>query len=114
MCRIANKNRVRFSKRLQTSGKIHGIAKNCNACICTILHLPNYRRPGVEPDAQLWAHAMTVFRPIAGVATAIAAGLATNLFGAPRSKAVEPPLEDAKTPAAGNEQCEHACSRNAL
>ena len=29
---------------------------------------------------------MTVFRPIAGVATAIAAGLATNLFGAPRSK----------------------------
>src|SRR5437667_9866382 len=30
---------------------------------------------------------MTVFRPIAGVATAIAAGLATNLFGAPRSKA---------------------------
>ena len=27
---------------------------------------------------------MTVFRPIAGVVTAIAAGLATNLFGAPR------------------------------
>jgi HflK protein len=27
---------------------------------------------------------MTVFRPIAGVATAIAAGLATNLFGVPR------------------------------
>ena len=41
---------------------------------------------------------MTVFRPIAGVATAIAAGLATNLFGAPRSKATEPPLEAAKTP----------------
>src|ERR1700716_526886 len=35
---------------------------------------------------------MTVFRPIAGVATAIAAGLATNLFGAPRLKATEPPL----------------------
>src|SRR5437660_8803032 len=32
---------------------------------------------------------MTVFRPIAGVATAIAAGLATNLFGAPRPKATE-------------------------
>ena len=44
---------------------------------------------------------MTLFRPIAGVATAIAAGLATNLFGAPRSKATEPPLEAAKTPAAG-------------
>ena len=43
---------------------------------------------------------MTLFRPIAGVATAIAAGLATNLFGAPRSKATEPPLEAAKTPAA--------------
>jgi len=50
---------------------------------------------------------MTVFRPIAGVATAIAAGLATNLFGAPRSKATEPPLEVAKTPAAGDERCQH-------
>ena len=51
---------------------------------------------------------MTVFRPIAGVATAIAAGLATNLFGAPRSKATEPPLEVAETPAAGDERCQHA------
>lgn len=51
---------------------------------------------------------MTVFRPIAGVATAIAAGLATNLFGAPRSKATEPPLEVAKAPAAGDERCQHA------
>jgi HflK protein len=48
---------------------------------------------------------MTVFRPIAGVATAIAAGLATNLFGAPRATA---PLEVAKTPAAGDEGCQHA------
>jgi HflK protein len=51
---------------------------------------------------------MTVFRPIAGVATAIAAGLATNLFGGPRSKATEHPLEVAKTPAAGDERCQHA------
>jgi len=51
---------------------------------------------------------MTVFRPIAGVATAIAAGLATNLFGAARSKATEPPLEVAKTSAAGDERCQHA------
>jgi HflK protein len=51
---------------------------------------------------------MTVFRPIAGVATAIAAGLATNLFGAPRSKAAELPLEVAKAPAAGDERCQHA------
>ena len=51
---------------------------------------------------------MTLFRPIAGVATAIAAGLATNLFGAPRSKATEPPLEAAKTPAAAEERCQHA------
>ncbi|MDI4234727.1 SO_0444 family Cu/Zn efflux transporter [Bradyrhizobium sp. Arg237L] len=50
---------------------------------------------------------MTVFRPIAGVATAIAAGLATNLFGVPR--VTEPPLEVAKTPAAADEQCQHAC-----
>src|SRR5215471_15613274 len=32
---------------------------------------------------------MTVFRPVAGVATAIAAGIATNLFGAPRSRTAE-------------------------
>jgi HflK protein len=51
---------------------------------------------------------MTVFRPIAGVVTAIAAGLATNLFGAPRSKATDPPLEVAKTPAARDERCQHA------
>jgi HflK protein len=51
---------------------------------------------------------MTVFRPIAGVLTAIAAGFATNLFGAPRSKATEPPLEVAKTPAARDERCQHA------
>src|ERR1700687_5641454 len=51
---------------------------------------------------------MTVFRPIAGVATAIAAGLATNLCGAPRSKATEQPLEVAKTPAARDERCQHA------
>src|SRR5246127_4213318 len=51
---------------------------------------------------------MTVFRPIAGVATAIAAGLATNLFGAPRSKTTGPPLEVAKSPAAGEERCQHA------
>src|SRR6478736_8305772 len=51
---------------------------------------------------------MTLFRPIAGVATAIAAGLATNLFGAPRPKATEPPLEAAKTPAAAEERCQHA------
>ena len=51
---------------------------------------------------------MTVFRPIAGVATAIAAGLATNLFGVPRSKATEPPPEVAKTPTAGDERCQHA------
>ncbi|HLN08727.1 MAG TPA: SO_0444 family Cu/Zn efflux transporter, partial [Xanthobacteraceae bacterium] len=32
---------------------------------------------------------MTVFRPVAGIATAIAAGLATNLFGAPRAGSVD-------------------------
>jgi HflK protein len=34
---------------------------------------------------------MTVFRPLAGIATAIAAGLATNLFGVPRVAAPAPP-----------------------
>jgi HflK protein len=48
---------------------------------------------------------MTVFRPIAGVATAIAAGLATNLFGARRS--TEPRADVAKAPAAGDERCQH-------
>src|SRR5437868_13441600 len=49
---------------------------------------------------------MTVFRPIAGVTTAIAAGLATNLFGAPR--ATEPPLEVARARASGDERYQHA------
>jgi HflK protein len=35
---------------------------------------------------------MTVFRPIAGVMTAIAAGLATNFFGVPRSRHAGTPL----------------------
>ena len=53
---------------------------------------------------------MTVFRPVAGVATAIAAGLATNLFGAPNSSATGRPLRPAKNPAAGSDsgQCQHA------
>src|SRR5262249_33276141 len=44
---------------------------------------------------------MAVFRPIAGVATAIASGLATNLFGGWRSKATEPRAEC-------DEGCQHA------
>src|SRR6202166_3328864 len=53
---------------------------------------------------------MTVFRPVAGVATAIAAGLATNLFGVPGSSATGRPLRPAKNPAArsGSDQCQHA------
>ena len=51
---------------------------------------------------------MAVFRPIAGVATAIASGLATNLFGGWRSIATEPQAEVAKIPAASDEGCQHA------
>ena len=51
---------------------------------------------------------MAVFRPIAGVATAIASGLATNLFGGWRPKATEPLAEVAMTPAVGDEGCQHA------
>src|SRR5436305_5681744 len=77
----------------------------------TVAYLVATPETGVDsislPDA-LTAPVMTVFRPIAGVATAIAAGLATNLFGTPRSKGTEPSLEVAKTPAAGDERCQHA------
>jgi HflK protein len=51
---------------------------------------------------------MAVFRPIAGVATAIASGLATNLFGGWRSIATERQAEVAKIPAASDEGCQHA------
>jgi HflK protein len=51
---------------------------------------------------------MTVFRPIAGVATAIASGLATNLLGASHSIATRPPADVAITPAAGDGQCQYA------
>src|SRR6516165_2410295 len=52
---------------------------------------------------------MTVFRPIAGIATAIAAGVATNLFGAPRSRAAEVPSPqpmDNLAAGCGAEQCQ--------
>jgi HflK protein len=50
---------------------------------------------------------MTVFRPVAGVATAIVAGLATNVFGAPRSRTREPhPTPD--TIACGDSDRYHA------
>ena len=77
----------------------------------TVAFLVATPETGVDSIALTYAltdPVMTVFRPIAGVATAIAAGLATNLFGAPRSKATEPPLEVAKTPAVGDERCQHA------
>ncbi len=52
---------------------------------------------------------MTVFRPVAGVATAIAAGLSTNLFGVSGSGANELPLPSAKNPAGiDSTQCQHA------
>ena len=41
---------------------------------------------------------MTVFRPIAGVVTAIAAGLATNFFGVPRREAADPAPGQAAIP----------------
>jgi HflK protein len=49
---------------------------------------------------------MTVFRPVAGVATAIAAGLATNLLG---SSATGWPLRPVKNPAAASDSdhCQH-------
>jgi HflK protein len=49
---------------------------------------------------------MTVFRPLAGVATAIAAGLATNLFGMPRVAAPAPVEPENNPPAC----CEAASS----
>ena len=52
---------------------------------------------------------MTVFRPVAGVATAIAAGLATNFFGMPGSGTNELPGPPAQNPAGTQgKQCEHA------
>src|SRR6476620_4958315 len=78
----------------------------------TVAFLVATPETGVESISLTYAltdPVMTVFRPIAGVATAIAAGLAPNLVGAPRSKATERPLGVAnKTPAAGDERCQHA------
>src|SRR5438105_3161877 len=78
------------------------------ATVAFLVATPETGVDGISLTYALTDPVMTVFRPIAGVATAIAAGLATNLFGAPRSKATKPPLEVAKTPAAGDERCQHA------
>lgn len=53
---------------------------------------------------------MTVFRPIAGVVTAIAAGLATNLLGAPRSNTelAIGPVAGAPAGARDDERCHQA------
>src|SRR5262249_865593 len=48
---------------------------------------------------------MTVFRPVAGVATAIVAGLVTNLFGAPRSGTLEPQPTPDTTACADSDPC---------
>src|SRR4029077_14962050 len=50
VCRIAHENRVWFSERLQTSGKIHRVAKSCNSSVCAT-YFPDHRRPSVKPDA---------------------------------------------------------------
>ncbi|WP_024508011.1 SO_0444 family Cu/Zn efflux transporter [Bradyrhizobium sp. ARR65] len=48
---------------------------------------------------------MTVFRPVAGVATAIVAGLATNLFGAPHARTPEPHPTPDTTACRDSDQC---------
>jgi hypothetical protein len=59
--RVTHEDRVWFSERLQTCGEIHRVAKDSDSCVCTILHFPDYRRPGVEPDARWFAVAMFRF-----------------------------------------------------
>src|SRR5882757_6423353 len=65
-------------------------------CSCGVLPTAlGLRKQGATPGATV---AFLVATP--------ETGLATNLFGAPRSKAIEQPLEVA-TPAAGDERCQH-------
>src|SRR5215467_12310745 len=52
---------------------------------------------------------MTIFRPIAGIVTAIAAGLATNLFATSSSETIEPhPPQTTDPTAYGNANQSHA------
>jgi HflK protein len=81
------------------------------ATVAFLVATPETGADGISLTYALTDPLMTVFRPIAGVATAIAAGLATNLFGAPRSRATEvPPPRPMENLAAGcdAEQCQHA------
>ena len=51
-----------FGQSLQTRREIHRVAKDGNASVGTVLHLPDHRRPGVETDAQLRPDAMFRFK----------------------------------------------------
>jgi HflK protein len=90
---------------LPTALGLHKQGATPGATVAFLVATPETGVDSISLTYALTDPVMTVFRPIAGVATAIAAGLATNLFGAPRSKATEQPLEIAKTPAAGDERC---------
>jgi HflK protein len=93
---------------LPTALGLHKQGATPGATVAFLVATPETGADSISLTYALTDPVMTVFRPIAGVATAIASGLATNLFGAPRSKTTEPRAGVAKTPAAADEQCQHA------
>src|SRR5262245_34936739 len=93
---------------LPTALGLHKQGATPGATVAFLVATPETGADSIGLTYALTDPVMTMFRPIAGVATAIASGLATNLFGAPHSKATEPRADVAKTPAAADEQRQHA------
>jgi len=56
--RLAHRRRVRFGERLQARRHIYRVAENGDAGFGTRLDGADYRRTGIEPDAQLRLHAV--------------------------------------------------------
>ena len=96
---------------LPTALGLHKQGATPGATVAFLVATPETGADSISLTYALTDPLMTVFRPIAGVATAIAAGLATNLFGAPRSRAAEvSPPRPMENLAAGcdAEQCQDA------
>src|SRR6516162_6581137 len=96
---------------LPTAVGLHREGATPGATVAFLVATPETGADSISLTYALTDPLMTVFRPIAGVATAVAAGLATNLFGAARSRTAEaPPPRLMEDLAAGCDagQCQHA------
>src|SRR5262244_3009060 len=84
---------------LPTAVGLHREGATPGATVAFLVATPETGADSISLTYALTDPIMTVFRPVAGVITAIAAGLATNFFGMPGSGTNELPGPPAQNPA---------------